>query len=166
MIGGRRRSACVTRAGWAAPNRRPAKPPQRALKGLKVKQQKTQAAQFRRSALHCQAMPRFSPSVVSRALVETCLRFAVQQGTGWVRHQRHKHRRHAVPLSDEEFAQLSRFFAADTLRNVRIAHLPVLENPKLVGVLRLLGAGDTLDFSAASGVTYDDLILISKSRSG
>jgi hypothetical protein len=49
---------------------------------------------------------------------------------------------------------------------VRVARLPVLENPKLVGVLRLTGAGDTLDFSAASGVTYDDLILISELRTG
>jgi hypothetical protein len=111
-------------------------------------------------------MPHFSPSVFSRALVETCLRFVVQQGTGWVRHQRHKHRRSAVPLSDEEFAQLSHFFEADTLRSVRVAHLPVLENPKLVGVVRLAGAGDALDFSAASGVTYDDLILISESCAG
>jgi hypothetical protein len=109
-------------------------------------------------------MPRFSPSVFARAFIETCLRFAVQQGTGWVRHQRHKHRRNAVPLSDEEFAQLSRFFEAETLRSVRIAYLPVLENPKLVGVLRLVGVGDTLDFSTASGVTYDDLILISRLR--
>ncbi len=109
-------------------------------------------------------MPRFSPSVVSRTLVETGLRFVVQQGTAWVRHQRHKHRRNAVPLTDEEFAQLSCFFDADTLRSVRVAHLPVLENPKLVGVLRLVGAGDTIDFSAASGVTYGDLILISQSR--
>ncbi|HEX8234466.1 MAG TPA: hypothetical protein VF600_00770 [Abditibacteriaceae bacterium] len=109
-------------------------------------------------------MLRFSLPVLSRAFVETCLRFAVQQGTGWVRHQRHKHRRNAAPLSDEEFAHLSRFFEEDTLRSARIAHVPVLENPKLVGVLRLLGVGDTLDFGAASGVTYDDLILISQSR--
>jgi hypothetical protein len=109
-------------------------------------------------------MPRFSPSLVWHAFVETGLRFVVQQGTGWVRHQRHKHRRNAVPLSDQEFKHLSRFFDTETLRSVRVAHLLVLENPKLVGLLRLIGAGDTLDFSAASGVTYDDLILISQSR--
>lgn len=87
----------------------------------------------------------------------------IAQGQKWIKEQRNAFRPRGRKLPERTIAQFSPFFEAPLLQAVRLVMVPALENPGFLEAYRSTfeeKAIPLLDFSAMSGITYVDTILL------
>ncbi len=96
--------------------------------------------------------------------IQVVIDFLIQNGAEWVRAQRDLYRPTARPLTTEEKAAFAGFFDAQTLDSAQIKNVPVIQNPEFYGQLSALGVSTPLDFTMMAGITFEDTILISVTR--
>lgn len=90
--------------------------------------------------------------------------FLIRNGQAWVQSQRDVYRPTARPLAAEEKANFHGFFDPETLESARIKKVPIIQNPEFYGQLAALRVPIPLDFTTMSGITFDDTILVSETR--
>jgi hypothetical protein len=89
------------------------------------------------------------------------LQLSLREGPRWVRDQKAAYRSFGWSLSADEKEKLSPFFGQPVVERARIATVPVIPNPDFYTHLQAQGVPIPLDFSQMSGITFDDLILLS-----
>jgi hypothetical protein len=93
-------------------------------------------------------------------LSDNMIEHLIRMGSAWIKRQREQYHPRGKPLSPEALKSLTPFFRADTLESVRIARVPLIENPAFYGTL-LTSRFRLLDFRKASGITFIDTVLLS-----
>lgn len=95
---------------------------------------------------------------------EDLVTFLIEKGSRWVHSERDVHRPSARALLEAEISGFAQFFDNETLDRARVKIVPVIENPGFSSILRNIGIRVPLDFTAMSGITFVDTILISRLR--
>lgn len=90
------------------------------------------------------------------------LAYLVAEGSSWVLSQRDAFRPASVQLSDDERAQYSAYFAAETLAAVQYAVVDRIENPGFYDDLAARGVEIPLDFTEMQGIAFVDTVAISR----
>jgi hypothetical protein len=98
--------------------------------------------------------------------VKDLLNVFIIKGVDWVESQRKAHRGLGRILTREERSALGPFFPSQTLDLARVTFVPRLENPSFYGALPQGNLPPLLDFSMASGMTFQDTIVISERYQG
>jgi hypothetical protein len=82
----------------------------------------------------------------------------------WIESQRAEYLARARSLSSEEFSALAAHFPQETLSSARVAAVDKIPNPPFFGSLlrqlEFIGKRVHFDFSAASGITFGECILV------
>jgi len=82
----------------------------------------------------------------------------------WIESQRAEYLPRARPLSSEERSALAGFFPEESLAAARVAAVAQIPNPpffaSLIRQLEFIGKRVDFDFSAASGITFGECILL------
>ena len=86
-------------------------------------------------------------------------------GTRWVARQRERHRPGAGWLPTDALAALAPFFPSDTLGAVRVAVVPRIPSPAILGLARRLGLA-ALDFDRVLAITFADTIVVTARTTG
>lgn len=89
------------------------------------------------------------------------LAYLIEQGEGWVRDQRARHRQEARALHPHTQSALAPFCGAELLRAARFRSVPVIENPDFYDALIAAGQPLPMAFTTARGITFDDTVLLS-----
>ncbi len=87
----------------------------------------------------------------------------IGQGQKWIKEQRLAFRPLGKVLPEETIAQFSPFFEEPLLQQIRVLMVPALENPGFLEAYRSTfeeKAIPLLDFSAMSGITFVDTVLL------
>ena len=87
----------------------------------------------------------------------------IAQGQKWIKEQREDFRPLGRPLPDTAIAQFSSFFEERLLHEVRVVKVPALQNPPFLSAYESTFAEKAiplLDFSAMTGITFIDTILL------
>jgi len=92
----------------------------------------------------------------------TLIEYFIAEGPRWVRDQRSQHRSVGRALSVDEIRRLSPFFEEGILQEARVTRVPVITNPPFYAPLLAARIPIPLDFSQASGITFDDTILLAE----
>lgn len=80
----------------------------------------------------------------------------------WVQAERSAHRPRARPLAVDEIDALKAFMPISVLANVRLASVPVIENPPFYRDLERAGIQIPLDFRQMTGITFIDTIVVAE----
>ncbi len=91
----------------------------------------------------------------------------IGQGQKWIKEQREFFRPLGRPLPDTARAQYAPFFEARLLQEVRLVTVPALKNPPFLAAYEATFADKAiplLDFTAMSGITFVDTILLVESH--
>jgi hypothetical protein len=87
----------------------------------------------------------------------------IDHGRHWVLEQRNRFRDRGHELQEGALSTLAKFIDYHLLKQVRIVHVPAIENPGFLEQYRSLfeqKAIPLLDFSVMSGITFMDTILL------
>jgi hypothetical protein len=98
-------------------------------------------------------------------VVQQLIEYLMAQASGWVRAERELHRQRGRPLPARDFQALSGFLPSDLLAMVRVAEVPRITNPPFYADLQRAGIPMPLDFSVMAGITFEDVIVISRAAS-
>ena len=93
--------------------------------------------------------------------VDALIAFLIANGRKWISDQRELHNPHSAPLSQKEIGIFQRFFCEETIKRVRVRHVPRIENPLFYADLARAGVPIPFDFRKMAGITFDDTILTS-----
>ena len=92
------------------------------------------------------------------------LELLIQHAASWVSTERQTHRATASPLLPELRRRLDPYFNARLLDSLRIALVPVIDNPPFYAELSRAELPDLIDFRDMRGITFHDTILLATSR--
>jgi hypothetical protein len=92
------------------------------------------------------------------------LNLFVLGGASWIRAERLRLRPIASPLSPSEVSALSPFFPESLLAGIVVAIEDHIPNPTFYADLATQGIPAPLDFTQMAGITFEDTVLISRSR--
>lgn len=89
-------------------------------------------------------------------------RLLARWGAGWIKDQQKVHLPSARPLKSVEKEAMAGYFEAPLLDAVRIATVPRIEGPGFLRRLEKFGLSLDVGFEGAAGITFGDLIVISR----
>lgn len=93
--------------------------------------------------------------------------YLIPKVRAWIAEQRELHREEAELLDARVLQALAPFYATETLKRARFRVVERIEDPPFFIELASLFPGIPLiEFSDMEGITFDDTVLLSKSRSG
>jgi len=92
---------------------------------------------------------------------EQLLAFLIAQAPAWIQAERSAHRPTARRLTTGEIDAFRAFIPLAVLAKVRLAAVPVIQNPPFYADLEDVGIQIPLDFRRMTGITFIDTILIS-----
>ena len=94
--------------------------------------------------------------------IDQFVHLMISNGISWASTQRDTHRPNAHALRDEDREAMKSFFSPETLDEVRLHFVPIIENPDFFAEFEMAGQPISLDFRMMQGITFVDTILISK----
>jgi len=96
--------------------------------------------------------------------MQQLVHFMITNGISWASSQRDLHRPQGHALGGDDRASLDGFFSSETLDEVRLHFVPMIENPDFFSASEMAGQSISLDFREMHGITFGDTILISEMR--
>lgn len=90
--------------------------------------------------------------------------YFIREGIRWVASQRDLLRPLGRKLSEKEWTSLAPYFTANTLDEVVVHEVELIENPDFYPALVASGQPIPIDFSQMAGITYIDTIVLGKQR--
>ena len=92
------------------------------------------------------------------------VRFLVDRARRWVPAQREAFLPVSEPISEEDRAVLRPHFGHGVLQSSRVAWVDEIANPAFYAELERAGAPTPLDFRLMSGITFGDVMVMSRSQ--
>ena len=89
--------------------------------------------------------------------------YLISNGAGWVKAQRERFRSLGAPVAAADRSALVPYFDPGLLDLVRVASVPMIENPAFYRELEQAGYGIPLDFRQMAGITFNDTVLVARS---